>query len=81
MNAFELLENDHKKVSQLFKEIESANGHANLIGIGSSPSKAKKRLKVVKSGSHKEGSKEIIQACNPQDSGEEKDCGQPASGY
>lgn len=26
MNAFELLENDHKRVSKLFKEIESANG-------------------------------------------------------
>jgi hemerythrin superfamily protein len=28
MDAFELLKNDHKKVSQLFKEIESASGQA-----------------------------------------------------
>ena len=28
MDAFELLKNDHKKVSQLFREIESASGQA-----------------------------------------------------
>jgi len=30
VNAFELLKNDHKKVSQLFKETESARGQAKL---------------------------------------------------
>ncbi|MDQ2937989.1 MAG: hemerythrin domain-containing protein [Acidobacteriota bacterium] len=30
MDAFELLKNDHKKVSQLFKEIESASGQAKM---------------------------------------------------
>jgi hemerythrin superfamily protein len=30
VNAFELLENDHKRVSQLFKEIESASGQGKL---------------------------------------------------
>jgi hypothetical protein len=43
MNPYELLKNDHEKVSDLFKRIESASGQAKLAGF----KKLKAELEVL----------------------------------